>query len=149
MPQLDLQDKQGGKKFGELKDSQAKTLDEINQQVLGTDSYQSIENLEEKLQSFKAQFMEFDLDNSGDIDQMELKQMLEKLGQPKTHKEVMKMIREVDTTNSNTITYQEFLDMMLGLKKSVLRLILMFEGKAKDEEKPSSPPPKRDLASLP
>ena len=53
---------------------------------------------------------------------MDLKRMMEKLGQAKTHLELKKMIAEVDTTNSGTITYREFVDMMLGTKKSVLRL---------------------------
>ena len=53
---------------------------------------------------------------------MELKQMLEKLGQAKTHLELKKMIAEVDKTNSGTITYREFLDMMLGTRSSVLKL---------------------------
>lgn len=64
------------------------------------------------------QFMEFDEDHSGDIgnvmssyrkcthspplflgtDIMELKRMMEKLGQAKTHLELKKMIQEVDTT---------------------------------------------------
>lgn len=56
------------------------------------------------------------------IDEMELKQMLEKLGTPKTHKEVKKMIHEVDTTDSGTISYKEFLNMMLGKKSTVLKL---------------------------
>ncbi len=56
------------------------------------------------------------------IDIMELKRMMEKLGQAKTHLELKKMIAEVDTTNSGTITYREFVDMMLGTKKSVLKL---------------------------
>ena len=34
------------------------------------------------------------------IDMMELKRMMEKLGQPKTHLELKKMIAEVDTNNS-------------------------------------------------
>lgn len=33
-------------------------------------------------------------------DMMELKRMMEKLGQPKTHLELKKMIAEVDTNNS-------------------------------------------------
>ena len=33
---------------------------------------------------------------------MELKRMMEKLGQAKTHLELKKMIAEVDTTNSGT-----------------------------------------------
>jgi len=53
---------------------------------------------------------------------MELKQMLEKIGQPKTHLECKKMIKEVNKRDSDTINYREFLDMMLGSKNSVLRL---------------------------
>ena len=48
--------------------------------------------------------------------------MMEKLGQAKTHLELKKMIAEVDTTNSGTITYWEFIVMMLGKKNSVLRM---------------------------
>jgi len=56
------------------------------------------------------------------VDFMELKQMLEKIGQPKTHLECKKMIKEVNKRDSDTINYREFLDMMLGSKNSVLRL---------------------------
>lgn len=56
------------------------------------------------------------------LDFMELKQMLEKIGQPKTHLECKKMIKEVNKRDSDTINYREFLDMMLGSKNSVLRL---------------------------
>ena len=38
-------------------------------------------------------------------DMMELKRMMEKLGQPKTHLELKKMIAEVDTNNSGTSIY--------------------------------------------
>ena len=82
-------------------------------------------------------------------DIMELKRMMEKLGQAKTHLELKKMIAEVDTNNSGqshthththtlisdntdmrklyflcagTIHYNEFLDMMLGKKSTVLKL---------------------------
>lgn len=54
-------------------------------------------------------------------DLMDLKYMLEKLGQPKTHLELKKMIRQVDTNDSGTINYHEFVLMMLG-KNSVLRM---------------------------
>ena len=53
---------------------------------------------------------------------MGLKQMLEKLGQTKTHMELMKIIKEVDKTGSGTISYREFLWMMLGGTNSILRL---------------------------
>ena len=53
-------------------------------------------------------------------DEMELKHMMEKLGQAKTHLEIKKMIAEVDTNNSGTIHYREFLNMMLGKRSSVI-----------------------------
>lgn len=40
---------------------------------------------------------------------MELKRMMEKLGQAKTHLELKKMIAEVDTTNSGTCLTQAVL----------------------------------------
>jgi len=143
-------DHQGGKKFGELKKHQETELDTINQEYLHEDAYKEVEDLAAKLKSYKNQFMEFDADNSGDIDFQELKLMLEKIGQPKTHLECKKMIKEVDKTNSGTINYREFLDMMLGSKNSVLRLILLFEEKAKQEKegKAKGPPPKRTLNDL-
>ncbi|XP_033740944.1 allograft inflammatory factor 1-like [Pecten maximus] len=147
--QLDLKNKQGGKLFGQLKNRQTEELTSINQAYLEDDSLQEIEDLPEKLNKYRDQFMEFDLDNSGDIDIMELKQMMEKLDCAKTHLELKKMIAEVDTTGSGTILYREFLDMMLGGKSTVLKLILMFEEKMREKERPSGPPPKRDLSSLP
>ena len=39
-------------------------------------------------------------------DMMELKRMMEKLGQPKTHLELKKMIAEVDTNNSGKSIYR-------------------------------------------
>jgi len=113
------------------------------------DDEEEYPDLAAKLEGYKEQFMEFDENNSGDIDIMELKRMMEKLGQAKTHLELKKMIAEVDTTNSGTISYTEFLTMMLGKKSSVLKLILMFEEKKKEKQKPAGPPPKRDIASLP
>lgn len=142
-------DHQGGKRFGQIKKSQESALDEINREILDDDLFEEVEDIGQKLEGYKRQFIEFDLDCSGDIDLMELKQMLEKLGQAKTHLELKKMIAEVDTTNSGTITYREFLDMMLGTKKSVLRLILLFEEKMKEGEKPKGPPRRRTLEELP
>jgi len=143
-------DHQGGKKFGELRKHQETELEAINQEYFKDDAYKEVEDLAIKLKSYKNQFIEFDVDNSGDIDFQELKMMLEKIGQPKTHLECKKMIKEVDKTNSGTINYREFLDMMLGSKNSVLRLILLFEEKAKQEKqvKAKGPPPKRTIDDL-
>lgn len=43
-------------------------------------------------------------------DIMELKRMMEKLGQAKTHLELKKMIAEVDTTNSGLLTKYELVE---------------------------------------
>jgi len=53
---------------------------------------------------------------------MDLKRAMEDLGQPKTHLELMKMIREVDKEKKDAINYKEFIDMMLGAKTTVLKL---------------------------
>jgi len=105
---------------------------------------------EEELQKWKAKFIEIDLNNSGDIDEMELKYMFEKLGTPKTHLELIKMIAEVDSTNTGSITFRDFIKMMTGNKSSVLQKVLMFEGLAKKGSAPASkdPPPKKTLADL-
>lgn len=143
-------DRQGGKKFGELKARQENNLEAINQEYLNDESYKEVEDLAERLKAYKQQFLEYDLDNSGDIDFMELKYMLEKIGQAKTHLECKKMIKEVNKRETDTINYQEFLDMMLGSKNSVLRLILLFEEKAKKERdsQPKGPPPKQSIEQL-
>lgn len=144
------QDHQGGKKFGQMKTKQESDLDSINQEYLDDESYKEVEDLAGRLKAYKKQFIEFDMDNSGDIDFMELKHMLEKIGQPKTHLECKKMIKEVNKRDSDTINYREFLDMMLGSKNSVLRLILLFEEKAKKdkESKAKGPPPKQSIEQL-
>ncbi|XP_010855097.1 allograft inflammatory factor 1-like isoform X2 [Bos indicus] len=94
--------------------------------------------------------MEFDLNNEGEIDLMSLKRMMEKLGVPKTHLEMKKMISEVTGGVSDTISYRDFVNMMLGKRSAVLKLVMMFEGKANEgSSKPVGPPPERDIASLP
>ncbi|KAI6658091.1 Allograft inflammatory factor 1 [Oopsacas minuta] len=140
---------QGGKAFGILKNKQESELMEINNQYLQSGDWDDVEELELKLESYKNQFIEYDENNSGDIDIMELKRMMEKLGQAKTHLELKKMIAEVDTNDSGTIHYHEFLTMMLGKKNSILKIILMFEEKKKEKELPKGLPPKRALTDLP
>uniref|UniRef100_A0A7N8XND3 Allograft inflammatory factor 1-like n=1 Tax=Mastacembelus armatus TaxID=205130 RepID=A0A7N8XND3_9TELE len=85
-----------------------------------------------------------------DLNLMGLKRMMEKLGVPKTHLELKKMIVEVTGGSSNTINYRDFVKMMLGKRSAVLKLVLIFEDKANGSPcKPEGPPPKRDIASLP
>ncbi|XP_005111045.2 allograft inflammatory factor 1 [Aplysia californica] len=149
MPVFNAKDKQGGKAYGEYMAKWEKQLDDINKAFLDDPDFTEVEDLEENLQAYKAKFIECDQDGSGDLNYMDVKYMMEKLGQAKTHLEVMKMIREVDTTNSEAINYTDFVRMMLGPKSSVLKMILLFEGLGKPKEKPTGIPPKRDLSSLP
>ena len=146
---MDPQDYQGGKAFGDLMKGRKAALEQINQKFIKDIKYKDVENLQEQLERYKNKFLEFDLDSSGDIDHMGLKQMLEKLGQTKTHMELMKIIKEVDKTGSGTISYREFLWMMLEGEHSILKLILFFENAGKDEDKPQGVAPKRALDSLP
>ena len=53
---------------------------------------------------------------------MSLKRMMEKLGVPKTHLEMKKMISEVTGGGSDTISYRDFVNMMLGKRSAVLKL---------------------------
>ncbi|PIK53169.1 allograft inflammatory factor 1 [Apostichopus japonicus] len=140
----------GGKQWGRLKEEQNVRLTEINEQVVANGDYKEYdpEELEEKLVAFKDQFMEYDLDNSDDLDVTDVSKMMEKLGKPKNIIEVRKIIAEVDTNNSGTIGYNEFLQMMLGKKSSVLKLILMFEEKGKGCAKPDGIAPKRSLEEM-
>lgn len=58
---------------------------------------------------------------------MELKMMMQNFDQAKTHRELKKMIDEVDRENRGEISYNDFLFMMLGKKNSVLKMILKFQ----------------------
>ncbi|PVD28244.1 hypothetical protein C0Q70_10831 [Pomacea canaliculata] len=139
----------GGKAFGEYMAKWESSLDEINKEFLENEQYNSDEELPQKLGEYKKKFIECDQDLSGDLNIMDVKYMLEKLGQAKTHLELKKMIKEVDTTNTEAINYRDFVRMMLGPQSGVLKMILMFEAFGKTPDKPKGPPPKRDLSSLP
>ncbi|XP_074187298.1 allograft inflammatory factor 1-like isoform X1 [Rhinolophus sinicus] len=128
----------------------ASIREQVLEEFLCDQKYSDEENLPEKLTAFKEKYMEFDLNNEGEIDLMSLKRMMEKLGVPKTHLEMKKMISEVTGGVSDTISYRDFVNMMLGKRSAVLKLVMMFEGKATESSpKPVGPPPERDIASLP
>uniref|UniRef100_A0A8D0QV49 Allograft inflammatory factor 1 n=2 Tax=Sus scrofa TaxID=9823 RepID=A0A8D0QV49_PIG len=127
---------QGGKAFGLLKARQERRLAEINREFLCDQKYSDEENLPEKLAAFK--------------DLMSLKRMMEKLGVPKTHLEMKKMISEVTGGGSDTISYRDFVNMMLGKRSAVLKLVMMFEGKANESSpKPVGPLQRETLPACP
>lgn len=119
------------------------------QQFLDDPKYNSDEDLLSKLEIFKEKYMEFDQNGNGDIDVMSLKRMLEKLGVPKTHLELKKLIKEVSNSSGETFNYSDFLRMMLGKRSAILKMILMYEEKAKEQEKPTCPPAKKAISELP
>ncbi|KAL0985266.1 hypothetical protein UPYG_G00154770 [Umbra pygmaea] len=139
---------QGGKAFGFLKSQQEEKLNSINEVFLMDPQYADVDDLSSKLESFKNKYMEFDHNDQGDIDMMGLKRMLEKLGVAKTHLELKKMMSEVvGGAAQDTFSYTDFLNMMLGKRNSILRLILMFEEKGKDQEPTERGPPQRKTFS--
>ena len=48
--------------------------------------------------------------------------MMEKLGQPKNILEIKKIIAEIDLDGSGTVSYREFIKMMLGNKSSIMKM---------------------------
>ncbi|XP_020372274.1 allograft inflammatory factor 1-like [Rhincodon typus] len=140
---------QGGKAFGILKAQQDDRLESINKEFLNNPKYNTDKNLDEKLTAFKQKYMEFDLNDQGDIDIMGLKRMLEKLGAAKTHLELKKMIKEVVGDMSETISYSAFVKMMLGKRSAIAKIILLYEEKAKEPEKPTGHPTKKTFSDLP
>ncbi|KAF1387790.1 hypothetical protein PFLUV_G00083600 [Perca fluviatilis] len=141
---------QGGKAYGLLKSQQEEQLNSINEAFLSDPQYAEEEDLSSKLEMFKKKYMEFDLNDKGEIDLMGLKRMLEKLGLAKTHLELKKMMSEVvGGTSKDTISYNDFLNMMLGKRNAILKLILMFEGMGKEQDKDVAPPPRKTFSDLP
>uniref|UniRef100_A0A8C7N986 Allograft inflammatory factor 1-like n=1 Tax=Oncorhynchus kisutch TaxID=8019 RepID=A0A8C7N986_ONCKI len=131
---------QGGKAFGLLKAQQRERCEEINKEYMEDQKYRDEEDLPEKLDSFKSKLFYM----------MGMKRMMEKLGVPKTHLEMKKMISEVTEGISDSINYRDFVKMMLGKRSAVLKLVMIFEDKANGAScKPDGPPPKRDITSLP
>uniref|UniRef100_UPI00398F6D8D allograft inflammatory factor 1-like n=1 Tax=Pristiophorus japonicus TaxID=55135 RepID=UPI00398F6D8D len=144
-----MMDPQGGKAYGILKAQQDDRLESINKDFLENPKYSTDRQLEDKLRVFKQKYMEFDLNNQGDIDIMGLKRMLEKLGAAKTHLELKQMIKEVTGGMSETISYCAFITMMLGNKSAIAKIIMMYEEKSKEPEKPTGPPTKKTFRDLP
>ncbi|AWO96763.1 Allograft inflammatory factor-1 [Scophthalmus maximus] len=142
---------QGGKAYGLFKSQQEEKLNSVNEVFLSDPQYAEEEDLASKLEMFKKKYMEFHLNDKGEIDLMGLKRMLEKLGLAKTHLELKKMMSEViGGTSKDTISYSDFLNMMLGKRNAILKLILMFEGMGEErEQKDVGPPCRKTFSDLP
>ena len=93
---------QGGKAFGAALSAFEKELDQIGAEYLAGNS----EATQADIDKYKAKFLIYDEDRSGDISLDELKRMMEKLGKAVTHKEAIQMISQVDTVGKGTIFYK-------------------------------------------
>ena len=91
--------------LGLLKARQERRSAEMNQEFLCDQKYSDEENLPEKFAAFIEKYLEFDLNNEGEIDLMSFKRTMEKLGVPKTQLEMKKLISEVAGSVSDTISY--------------------------------------------
>lgn len=67
---------------------------------------------EDEIAEFKEAFAMFDLDGSGAIETHELREVLDKLGEPATDEEIQEMIELVDENGDNEIDFEEFLTLM-------------------------------------
>eukprot|EP00938_MAST-03A_sp_MAST-3A-sp1_P000652 g652.t1 len=64
---------------------------------------------QEEIDSCRDAFLQYDKDRSGSIDQWELKEVLEAMGQTPTDEELFQMINDVDDNASGSIDFTEFL----------------------------------------
>ncbi|GAM24298.1 hypothetical protein SAMD00019534_074730 [Acytostelium subglobosum LB1] len=71
-----------------------------------------------EIQDFRKQFNQFDENGDGKIDSIELTKILNALGEKLSGIQVRDMIKEVDTDNSGTIEFDEFVKVMEIAKKS-------------------------------
>ena len=69
-------------------------------------------NKRDENQQIRAAFQVLDRDNDGFISARDLKDMMFKLGEKKTDKEVEEMIEEGDTDKDGLVSYADFAEMM-------------------------------------
>jgi len=67
---------------------------------------------DQQMKEMKAAFALFDKDGDGRITAKELGDAMRKLGQKPTDKEILAMIKEVDTDQNGTVEFEEFVVMM-------------------------------------
>jgi len=70
---------------------------------------------EEQLSEYKAEFALFDKNGDGMISTVELRRVMEDLGEKPSEEELQAYINEVDTDGNGTIEFDEFCTMMAGI----------------------------------
>jgi len=81
---------------------------------------------EEQIKEFKATFAQFDADSSGSITVDELAEVFKRLGENVPGYKLRDMIAEVDTDNSKTIEFSEFVAMMKKVRQSGGKFVNQF-----------------------
>eukprot|EP00939_MAST-03C_sp_MAST-3C-sp1_P000180 g180.t1 len=76
---------------------------------------------QEEIDSCRDAFLKYDKDRSGTIDQWELKEVLEAMGQNPTDEELFQMINDVDENASGSIDFSEFLKVVELQKERVAK----------------------------
>ena len=69
-----------------------------------------------EIQELKDEFVAYDLDASGSIDEDELTEIFHKMGEDITLKSVKKMIKEIDLDGNGEVEFNEFLQMVLDVR---------------------------------
>ncbi|XP_032318588.1 allograft inflammatory factor 1 isoform X1 [Camelus ferus] len=174
-----IRDLQGGKAFGLLKAQQEERLNEINKQFLDDPKFSSDEDLPSKLEAFKKKYMEFDLNGNGDIGSTSIllsiyffhllrdpskilsPSMVLVPTAPSTPTPALPLSPPTPTTLILLWNFQQ--PKIYSLERTV-RLsdcplipkslpistrILMYEEKAREQEKPTGPPAKKAISELP
>jgi len=66
-----------------------------------------------QIDQVKDNFRKYDQDQDGFLNNMDVKFMMESLGEPKTHQEIINIINEVDMDNDGKVSFSEFLIMLV------------------------------------
>jgi len=67
-----------------------------------------------QVDQIKDNFRKYDQDQDGYLNNMDVKFMMESLGEPKTHQEITSIINEVDTDNDGKVSFSDFLVMLIS-----------------------------------
>lgn len=75
-----------------------------------------------EIKEYRKIFQKYDVDRSNFIDLMELKLMMEKLGEPQTHLGLKDMIKAVDEDSDGQISFREFMLIFKFAKEGTLQV---------------------------
>jgi len=76
----------------------------------------------QEIKEYRKVFQKYDVDGNHFIDFMELKLMMEKLGEPQTHLALKEMIKTVDEDNDGCISFREFMLIFHYAREGTLRV---------------------------